>query len=388
MKFFHLSDLHIGKQLNHYNLKEDQIHILNQVVKLAEEQKPNAIILAGDIYDKSIPSAEAVTIFDNFLTQLSDIKPAIPVLIISGNHDSAERLDFASTILGRHNVYIAGLPPREKHEYLKKVTLNDEYGEINIYLLPFLKPGYVRHLFDEGEITSYDDAVRKIIERENIDYSKRNILVAHQFFTFQNIKPETCDSEITLISVGGLDNVDVSAVKDFDYVALGHIHGPQKIGYDHIRYGGTLLKYSVSERNHNKSLTVVNVKNKGEKPEIEQLKLKPLRDLRLEEGLLEEILARATDENRHDYISVILRDELEQYKPKEQLENVYTHILEIRVDNSRTRSKLEASCEEINIENPYEAFENFFFSMQNRDMTEDERKAMISIITSVKENDR
>ena len=387
MRFFHLSDLHIGKQLNHYNLKEDQIYILNQVVDKAKELRPDAIVIAGDIYDKSIPSAEAVTIFDDFLTNISDIKPSIPIFIISGNHDSAERLDFASTILGRHNVFIAGLPPRDKDDYLKKIVLNDEYGEVNFYLLPFLKPGYVRHLFEDGEISSYDDAVRKIIERENIDYTKRNILVAHQFFTFQNIKPETCDSEVTLISVGGLDNVDVSAVKDFDYVALGHIHGPQKIGYEHIRYGGTLLKYSVSERNHNKSLTVVNVKNKGEGTEIEQLKLKPLRDLRLEEGLLEEILARATDENKHDYISVILKDELEQYKPKEKLETVYTHILDIRVDNSRTRSKLEVGFEEINIENPFEAFENFFISMQNREMTEDERKAMVKIIASVKENE-
>lgn len=387
MKFFHLSDLHIGKQLNHYNLKEDQIYILYQVVKKAEELRPDAIVISGDIYDKSIPSAEAVTIFDDFLTKLSDIKPSIPVIIISGNHDSAERLDFASTILERHNVFIAGLPPRDREEYLKKITINDEYGEVNFYLLPFLKPGYVRHLFEEGEITSYDDAIRKIIERENIDYTKRNVLVAHQFFTFKNIKPETCDSEITLISVGGLDNVDVSSVKDFDYVALGHIHGPQKIGYEHIRYGGTLLKYSVSERNHNKALTVVSIKNKGENLDIEQIKLKPLRDLRLEEGLLEEIIARATDDNKDDYISVILKDELDQYKPKEQLENVYTHILEIRVDNARTRSKLEASYEGIKIENPLEAFENFFVSMQNRDMTEDEKKAMVEIIACIKENE-
>jgi len=382
-----LSDLHIGKQLNHYNLKEDQIYILNQVVDKANELRPDAIVIAGDVYDKSVPSAEAVTIFDDFLTKISEINPSIPVFIISGNHDSAERLDFASSILGRHNVFISGLPPRDKDEYLKKITLNDEYGEVNFYLLPFLKPGYIRHIFEDGEIISYDDTVRKIIERENIDYTKRNVLVAHQFFTFQNIKPETCDSEITLISVGGLDNVDVSAVKDFDYVALGHIHGPQKIGYDHIRYGGTLLKYSVSERNHNKSLTVVNMKDKGEKVEMEQIYIKPLRDLRLEEGLLEEILSRSTNDNKDDYISVILKDELDQYKPKEQLENIYTHILEIRVDNARTRSRLEASCEEIEIENPVEAFENFFFSMQKRDMTDDERKAIIEIISRVKENE-
>lgn len=386
MKFFHLSDLHIGKQLNHYNLKEDQTYILNQVVEKASELRPEAIVIAGDIYDKSIPSAEAVSIFDDFLTKLSELKPSIPVIVISGNHDSAERLDFANSILAKHNVYIAGLPPRDKDEYLKKVTLKDEYGDINFYLLPFIKPGYVRHLFEDGEITSYDSAVRKIIERENIDYSKRNVLVAHQFFTFKDIKPETCDSEMSLISIGGLDNVDVSAVKDFDYVALGHIHGPQKIGYEHIRYAGTLLKYSVSERNHNKSLLLVNIGEKEKGIEIEQIKLKPLRDLRLEEGLLADILSKVTEENKDDYISVILKDELEKYKPKDELESVYSHILEIRVDNARTRSKLEVSDDEIEIDNPVTAFEKFFFDMQKREMTEDERKAITEIILSVKES--
>ena len=387
MKFFHLSDLHIGKQLNHYNLKEDQAFILNQLVEKALELRPDAIVIAGDIYDKSIPSAEAVTVFDDFLTKISQIKPSIPVFIIAGNHDSAERLDFANSILAKHNVFIAGLPPRDKEEYLKKVTLNDEFGEVNFYLLPFLKPAYIRHIFEDGEITSYDDAVRKIIERENIDYTKRNVLISHQFFTFKGLKPETCDSEISLISVGGLDNVDVCAVKDFDYVALGHIHGPQKIGYEHIRYAGTLLKYSVSERNHNKSLTVVNMQNKGFAIKIEQIKLKPLRDLRLEEGLLEEIISRATKDNKDDYVSVILKDEIDQYKPKEQLENVYSHILEIRVDNSRTRSRLEATSEKVEIDNPVTAFEKFFFDMQSREMTEDERKAIVEIISHIKESE-
>ncbi len=387
MKFFHLSDLHIGKQLNHYNLRDDQVFILNQLVGKAHELRPDAIIIAGDIYDKSIPSAEAVTVFDDFLTKITQIHPSIPVFIIAGNHDSAERLDFANSILAKHNVFIAGLPPRDKDEYLKKITLNDEFGEVDFYLLPFLKPGYVRHLFEDGEITSYDDAVRKIIERENIDYNKRNVLVSHQFFTFKDIKPETCDSEISLISVGGLDNVDVSAVKDFDYVALGHIHGPQKIGYEHIRYTGTLLKYSVSERNHNKSLTVANMQNKNDAIKIEQIKLNPLRDLRLEEGLLEEIISRATKDNKDDYVSVILKDEIDQYKPKDQLENVYSHILEIRVDNARTRSKLEESSEEIEIDNPVTAFEKFFFDMQNREMTEDEGKAIVEIVSHIKESE-
>lgn len=387
MKFFHLSDLHIGKQLNYYNLKEDQIYILNQVVEKAIELRPDAIVVAGDIYDKSIPSAEAVTIFDNFLTKIANIEPTIPVIIISGNHDSAERLDYASSILGKHNVHISGMPPRDKEDYLKKVVLADEYGEVNFYLLPFLKPGYVRHIFDDGEIVSYDDAVRKIIKRENIDYSQRNVLVSHQFFVSSTNKPDTCDSETNIISVGGIDNVDISSVKEFDYVALGHIHGPQCMGRENIRYCGTLLKYSVSERNHNKSLIVVNISNKGEDIVIDNIKLKPLRDLRLEEGSLNDILARATDDNRHDYISVIITDEIDQYKPKEQLESVYSHILEVRVDNARTRNKIESFGEEIKIDNPYEAFEKFFFNMQNRDMSEEEKEAIVKIINHAKEEE-
>ena len=387
MKFFHLSDLHIGKQLNSYNLKDDQIYILNQIVDQAVKIGPAAIIIAGDIYDKSVPSAEAVSVFNDFLTKLSEIKPSIPILIISGNHDSAERLDFASTILDKHNIFIAGMPPREKDEYLKKITLHDEYGEVNFYMLPFIKPGYVRHLFENEDIVSYDDAVKKLLQRESIDFSKRNVLVAHQFFTYKDIKPEICDSELTLISVGGIDNVDVSNVKGFDYVALGHIHGPQKIGFNHVRYCGTLLKYSVSERNHNKALHVITLEKKGSEVNIDTVKLDYLRDLRLEEGLLADILSRATDENKDDYMSFILTDDLDQYRPKEQLETVYSHILEIRVDNLRTRNKMESFGEEIRIENPLEAFESFFFSMQNRDMTKEEKDAIVKIIARVKENE-
>ena len=227
MKFFHLSDLHIGKQLHHYNLKEDQIHILKEVVDYAKKLHPDAVVIAGDIYDKSVPSAEAVTVFDEFLTALSEIEPAIPVLIISGNHDSSERLQYAAGILKKHHIYLAGEVPKTPEEFLQKVTLKDSYGDVDFYLLPFMKPSYVRNVFAEDKPESYTDAVQRILDREEIDYkNKRNVLVSHQFY-MGNSRPETCDSES--VSVGGLDQVDVKILSGFDYVALGHLHGAQNL---------------------------------------------------------------------------------------------------------------------------------------------------------------
>ena len=255
MKFFHLSDLHIGKQLHRYNLKEDQQVILKEVITYAKELRPDAIVIAGDIYDKSVPSAEAVNVFDEFLTDLSEITPEIPILIISGNHDSPDRLKYASEILKRHHIYLAGNVPERPEEHIEKVTLHDAYGEVDFYLLPFMKPAYVKNIFVDGTPETYSDAVKEIIKREKIDYKdKRNVLVSHQFYVGEKAEsPETCDSEV--FSVGGIDNVDIGSVKEFDYVALGHLHGAQCIGKPEIRYCGTLLKYSVSESTQNKSLT-------------------------------------------------------------------------------------------------------------------------------------
>ena len=377
MRFFHLSDLHIGKHLHHYNLKEDQKHILGEIISYAKEFHPDAIVIAGDIYDKSVPSAEAVTIFDDFLTEISAIEPVIPIMIISGNHDSPERLQYVSRILSKYNVHMAGNVPRTKEEYLNKVTLNDEFGEVIFYLLPFMKPTYVRNVFEEAPET-YTEAVKQIIDREHIDVSKRNILVSHQFFTNGNQKPETCDSET--ISVGGIDNVDIEAVKTFDYVALGHIHRAQKVGNEHIRYCGTPLKYSVSEAEHEKYLTLVTLKEKGAEPEIVQLPLHPLHDVRKLKGKLSEILEGVCKENCKDYVSITLTDEVESYRPKEQLENVYERILELRIDNTRTRNKLmDVEEEEISL-NPLEAFAGFFEEIQGRVLTQDEVVYMQKII--------
>lgn len=384
MKFFHLSDLHIGKQLHRYNLKEDQQVILKEVITYAKELRPDAIVIAGDIYDKSVPSAEAVNVFDEFLTDLSEITPEIPILIISGNHDSPDRLKYASEILKRHHIYLAGNVPERPEEHIEKVTLHDAYGEVDFYLLPFMKPAYVKNIFVDGTPETYSDAVKEIIKREKIDYKdKRNVLVSHQFYVGEKAEsPETCDSEV--FSVGGIDNVDIGSVKEFDYVALGHLHGAQCIGKPEIRYCGTLLKYSVSESTQNKSLTVVTLKAKGEKPEIENYPLHPLRDVRKKKGTLDEIIKEAPETEKDDYISITLTDEIDPYKPKEQLERIFSHILEIRVDNQRTRTKLKEMDEELVMKDPFTSFAEFYKEMQGREMNGEEETIMKEIFDKAK----
>ena len=384
MKFFHLSDLHIGKQLHRYNLKEDQQVILKEVITYAKELRPDAIVIAGDIYDKSVPSAEAVNVFDEFLTDLSEITPEIPILIISGNHDSPDRLKYASEILKRHHIYLAGNVPERPEEHIEKVTLHDAYGEVDFYLLPFMKPAYVKNIFVDGTPETYSDAVKEIIKREKIDYKdKRNVLVSHQFYVGEKAEsPETCDSEV--FSVGGIDNVDIGSVKEFDYVALGHLHGAQCIGKPEIRYCGTLLKYSVSESTQNKSLTVVTLKAKGEKPEIENYPLHPLRDVRKKKGTLDEIIKEFRETEKDDYISITLTDEIDPYKPKEQLERIFSHKLEIRVDNQRTRTKLTEMDEELVMKDPFTSFAEFYKEMQGREMNGEEETIMKEIFDKAK----
>lgn len=388
MRFFHLSDLHIGKQLHHYNLREDQEHILAEVISYAEKLHPDAVVIAGDIYDKSVPSGDAVTVFDDFLTRLSAVKPMIPILVIAGNHDSAQRLDYASRLLGSHQIYIAGKAPESEEDHLKKITLTDEYGKVNFYLMPFLKPGYVRGLCGGEMPESYTAAVQAVLEREEIDPGERNVIVSHQFYTGRDsrtgeeISPKTCDSE--LLSVGGIDNVDISVLKEFDYAALGHLHGAQKAGSENVRYCGTLLKYSVSEAGQEKTLHFVTLGAKGDPVNVEKLPLHPLRDVRRVRGELEEIISAADPEHRDDYVSVTLTDEIDPYKPKEQLQKVYSHILEVRMDNERTRKKLEFDEGEIRMEDPLDVFSDFYREMQGREMSEEETEILRFVFDKVK----
>lgn len=377
MKIFHLSDLHIGKQLYHYNMGLEQRDILLKISELAKKEKPDVVVIAGDIYDGPVPSAEAVSIFDDFLTALSEIEPRITILMIAGNHDSAKRIDFASAILARHQVYIAGLPPMHPEEHIQRVTLTDRYGEVDFYLLPFVKPSYVRKLFEE-EITDYDTAVRKLIQREEIDMTRRNVIISHQFYTASGRGPATCDSEMKL--VGGIENVEVDVLSPFEYAALGHIHRPQKMGKDVYRYCGTPLQYSVSESGDEKSITVVDLQEKGKAPQIETLPLLPMRKIISCRGTLAEIINQAKENICHQYVSITLTDEVEAYQPKEQLEEVYDHILEIRIDNARTQKLMEFSEEELEHIDPYESFCRFFLEMNGRELTEQENEMIQQIM--------
>jgi len=385
MRFFHLSDLHIGKHLHYYNLAELQKEMFDQIIAIAVIQKPDAIVISGDIYDKSVPSGEAHTLFDYFLNQVAEIQPKIPVLIIAGNHDSSERLKYASSFLEKQSIYISVMPPQEKDDYVKKVCITDAYGEVDFYLLPFMKPGYVRHLFEEGTITSYDSAVKAILGRESIDWCRRNVLLSHQFYVNGDKQPETSESEQSYITVGGIDSVDVSGIESFDYCALGHIHKPQSVGKAHIRYCGTPLKYSVSEEKQEKSISMITLGKKDEEVLIETIPLVARLDVRSEKGLLSEVIGRATDDNKHDYLRVTITDEIDPYKPKDQLEEVYDHILELKVDNRRTQHALQGNFgEEINLD-PLAAFCEFYQEIAHCPLSEAEERIMADIIAAVTE---
>lgn len=385
MRFFHLSDLHIGKQLYSYSLLSNQRTILKQIVDQVIAYRPDAVLIAGDVFDKAIPSGEAYTVLDEFLNALADIRPAVPVLLIAGNHDSAERLNYASSFLGRHEIHISVFPPDKEEDHLKKITLTDEYGEVDFYLLPFLKPGYVRNLFPEENIPDYETAIRLVLEREQVDFTRRNVLLSHQFYKNGSIGPETSDSEQVSLNIGGLDSVDASLVEPFDYVALGHIHGPQKVKAPHIRYCGTPLKYSLSEEHHQKSITLVTVKEKGTPVQIETIPLIPTQDVRRVKGTLEEVLREGRADGGQDFVSVTLTDEEELYRPKERLQEVYDYLLEYRIDNRRTREQLYDSGEELKVEDPLSVFRSFYQEVQGVPLDDREEAFMEKILEKARE---
>lgn len=388
MKFFHLSDLHIGKNLNGYSLKENQKEVLTQVAAAAKQHHPDAVLICGDIYDRAVPSGEAYTLFDWFLKELSGIRPQIPVMIIAGNHDSPERLSYAGGFLEHHRIYISSMPPGCPEEHLKRVILEDEYGPVNFYLLPFLKPGYVRPLFEKTGVEGYEDAVEKVLGREDVDTSQRNVILSHQFYVNGGQLPGTCESEQASIMAGGLDSVDIRVLGDFDYAALGHLHGPQKVGRESVRYCGTPFKYSVSEESHRKSITVVELGPKGEEPEISVLPLRGLQDVRRVKGSLEEVLSQGIGESCHDFVSVTVTDETEPYNLREQVEEVYDYLLELRIDNSRTRQRLQDTGEELSLLRPFEAFCQFYETVRHCSMTAEEEEWMKAIFEGAKEVDQ
>ncbi|MGN0253314.1 MAG: exonuclease SbcCD subunit D [Lachnospiraceae bacterium] len=354
MKFIHLSDLHLGKRVNEFSMIEDQKHILLQTINIIDDEKPDAVIIAGDIYDKSIPSEEAMLLFDDFLLRLS--KRNISVFVISGNHDSSVRLSDHSKLVVNQGIYLSPVYDGT----LKPVSMEDEYGEINVYMLPFIKPVAVKQYFGDEEILSYTDAVRVAIKHMNVDCNKRNVLVAHQFV----LGAATCESEEHI--VGGLDSVSSDVFDCFDYVALGHIHGKQYIGRETVRYCGTLLKYSFSEKNHVKSVTVVDIKEKGN-IDIREVMLTPKRDLREIKGSYEDITNRKNYEgtNVDDYVHIVLTDEEDVIDAIGKLRTIYPNIMKLSYDNKRTReNNVLTEAGAIEEKSPLELFEDFY-SMQN-----------------------
>lgn len=303
MKLIHTADLHIGKMVNGFSMLKDQEYVLEQIVKIAMEEKADALIIAGDIYDRNIPPSEAVVVFDQFVSGL--IEEGIPVLFVTGNHDSPERLSFARNILAQKNLHIGGIFDGR----VECACFHDEYGEVIIHLVPFVKPPVVRHVLGNEKIIYFEDSVRGMLDTIDLDKKKRNILVTHYFITNMGALPEISDSE-TRISVGGTDNVDLSLFDGFDYVALGHIHGPQRIGRDTVRYAGSPLKYSFSEIFHKKSVTVIEL-NEKENVILRTRELNPLHDLRKVKGKLEDLISKEVSSmaDPMDYLQVTLTNE-------------------------------------------------------------------------------
>ena len=368
MKLIHLSDLHIGKRVNEISMLEDQEYILLQILQIIQEEQADAVLIAGDVYDKSVPSAEAVTLFDELLCRLANRK--IPVLIISGNHDSPERLAFGNRLLELGGIHISPVYDGT----VRSVTLADEHGEVIFWLLPFIKPAHVKRFYPDAKIESYSDACRVALEQMGIDNTKRNVLLTHQFVTGS----VTCESEE--ISVGGSDNVDASVFEGFDYVALGHIHGPQNIGSNRIRYCGTPLKYSFSECNHHKSVTVVHLGPKGQL----QLRLRPLtakHDLREIRGTFAEISAGTATE---DYLHILLTDEEDVPEAIGKLRPIYPNLMKLSYDNTRTRSnQVIGSAEDVQRKSPLALFDELYELQNNRPMSDEQRTFTQELIESI-----
>lgn len=381
MKFLHISDLHIGKRVNEFSMTEDQKYILNQILRIAEQERAEAVLIAGDVYDKSMPSAEAVQIFDWFLTGLADLGKT--VIAVSGNHDSPERIAFGGELMRGRGVYVS---PVYRGEALE-VALRDEYGDISVHLLPFLKPATLRHALEgrqeeeeNGLPESYQEALEIAVKRMEIDAKKRNILVAHQFVTGAG----RCDSEE--VSVGGLDNVDASVFDDFDYVALGHIHSPQSVGRETVRYCGTPLKYSFSEAEQEKSVTVLEMGEKGDVV-LSTVSLVPLRDMRKIRGSYGEVMSRSfyQDTNTEDYVQITLTDEEDIPDGLQKLRTVYPNLMQVAYDNSRTRQdRTVEAAEQAERKSELELFGEFFELQNNQPMSAEQAAYMERLIADLK----
>ena len=373
----HLADLHLGKRVNGFSMMEDQEYILNRILEIMEEEQPDGLLIAGDVYDKTIPPAEAVRRMDDFLTAVA--AKHVPVFLISGNHDSAERVAFGHQLMQGSGIWISPVYDGT----IRHHTLEDRWGEVNIYLVPFLRPSVVRSFFPDAEIGDYTDALGTIIEDLQLDTSKRNVVLAHQFVTAAGALPETCDSE--QLSVGGLDRVDGSVFSPFDYTALGHLHGPQRVGSETIRYAGSPLKYSFSELHQKKSVTVVELRAKGE-TEIRQIPLQPRREMIELRGTFEEILeeARKKGEPQTDYYHMILTDETDVVDALSRLREYYPNIMLLDYDNRRTRSQKEVEqLDRVEERTPGELFAALYEQQNGQEMDSDRKEYLDGLIREI-----
>ncbi|MCI9593646.1 MAG: exonuclease SbcCD subunit D [Lachnospiraceae bacterium] len=376
MKFIHLSDLHLGKRVNAFSMIDDQKDIVKKILKVIKEEKPDAVLIAGDIYDKPVPSVEAVELFDDFLKQLSRQK--LQVFIISGNHDSPERMAFAAELIEASGIHIAPVYGGK----VEPVSLRDAYGTVNIYMLPFIKPVHVRSVFPEEKAESYTEALDVAISHMEVDKEERNILLTHQFVT------GAVRSESEEISVGGSDNVDASVFSAFDYVALGHIHGPQHVGRETIRYCGRPLKYSFSETRHRKSVTVLEMKEKG-KNHICTVDLVPLHDLRELRGTYEELTNKKNYEGTvlDDYIHITLTDEEDIPDAVGKLRVIYPNLMKLDYDNRRTRGNQEITGgEDVDTKTPMELIFDFYEKQNNQPMNEAQEGFVTELMEKIWKN--
>lgn len=380
MRFLHTADLHIGKRVNEFSMLEDQEYILRQILKTADKEQVEAVLIAGDVYDKQVPSAEAVRLFDWFLTQLNSRK--LPVFVIGGNHDSVERLSFGAQIMEESGVYLT----QSYDGKVVPVRLEDEYGPVNLWMLPFLKPAMVKRFFPEQDIVTYQDALETVIGNMELNREERNLLIAHQFVT----GAVTGGSEDSVeVFVGGVENVDASVFADFDYVALGHIHRAQSAGGEQIRYSGTPLKYSFSEIRHEKSVTIAELKEKGSLT-VHQVPLKPLHDMREIWGSYEELVLRENYQgtNLEDYLHVILTDENDIPDVIGRLRSIYPNIMKLDYDNQRTRRNQELMKEEAAVEqSPMELLGQFFSQQNNQEMSPEQTEYARTLMETIRKEE-
>ena len=380
MKFFHLSDLHIGLKLFNRDLREDQEYILRQITDIAVREQPQAVVIAGDIYDKAVPSAEAVEVFDRFIAGLNSALPDTAVMMIAGNHDSGPRINCFRSVLSRQNVYMIGQPPRVEGEQIEKVILKDESGPVNFYLLPFVRPSMVKQLTgvdENGNNLSYDETLRRLIGREEIDPSQRNVIVSHQFYLPSGTDAEAVermDSEVR--TVGNIDQISADILEQFDYAALGHIHKPMKAGSEFIRYCGTPLACSVSEAGQKKGIIMVELGDKGDR-KTTVLPLEPLRQVRVIRGELEEVLEQACG----DYVTVILTDkaDLDAFDMQDKIRSAFPNLLEIRRETLRRTDYERAYA----LQEELDPFELCCAFLNEPD--EDEKALLRDVINTVRE---